>query len=190
MSLFALILFETLCASCTWISVSFSDFGSFHHNLLKHIAILFSLSSSSGTPIIQMLECLMLSQRSLKLLSLFKMFFFSLFALLIGWFPLFCLPDYLCIVLYHLVFYSFLLLCFLFQLLNSSFLIESFLFSSSLLKCSWFRSILSLIQLTFFLPVFWILYLVKCLFLFHYLYFRCFVSLFPLRVVPLPFHFA
>ena len=43
---------------------------------------------------------------------------------------------------YHLVCYSFLLVCFLFQLLNSSFLIGSFLFSSFLLKYSLITSLI------------------------------------------------
>ena len=44
--------------------------------------------------------------------------------------------------MYHLVCYSFLLVCFLFQLLNSSFLIGSFLFSSFLLKYSLITSLI------------------------------------------------
>ena len=41
----------------------------FIYNLFKNFLIPFLFSSSSGTPIIQMLVCLILSQRSLKLSS-------------------------------------------------------------------------------------------------------------------------
>ena len=54
----------------------------------------------SGTPIMRMLVFLMLSHRSFKMFSFFKICF-SL-AVLFGWF-LFYLPDHLGILLYHLV---------------------------------------------------------------------------------------
>ena len=50
----------------------------FSHTFLKYIFNLFSLSSPSGTPILQMFVCLMLSQKSLKLFSFFNLLFFLL----------------------------------------------------------------------------------------------------------------
>ena len=57
------------------------------------------------TPIMWMLICFMLFQRSLKLFSLFSFVF--LFAGLIGWFPLFCLPDNLCVIFSPFFFFFF-----------------------------------------------------------------------------------
>lgn len=45
---------------------------------------------------------------------------FFLFAIVIGWFPLFCLPNHLCILLYYLTCWKFLILYFLFLVLYSS----------------------------------------------------------------------
>ena len=48
--------------------------------------------SLTGTPIMEMLLCLMLFQRSLKLFQFLK--FVSLFVVLTGYFPLFYLPEH------------------------------------------------------------------------------------------------
>ena len=62
---------------------------------------LFSLSSPSGIPIVRILLCLILSQRSLKLLLFFSSFFYP--TILIGWFPQFCLPGHICVFKYYLI---------------------------------------------------------------------------------------
>ena len=79
----------------------------FSHNFFKYIFDPFFPSSPSGTTIIWILVHVMLSQRSIPLLLLF--------AILIGWIPIFSLPDHLGILLYHLVCYSFFLMCFTFS---------------------------------------------------------------------------
>src|SRR5574340_862104 len=61
----------------------------FNYNLFKNFLITFLFSSSSGTPTLQMLVCLILSQRSLRLSS-------DLFILL----TLFCSSE----VIYHFIF--------------------------------------------------------------------------------------
>ena len=70
------ILYGTLCASWTWVTISFPMWKVFHCNALKYFSYHFSFSSSSGVPIIQMLVPLMLSQKSLFPFILF--FFFIL----------------------------------------------------------------------------------------------------------------
>ena len=84
------ILFGTLWVSWTWVIMSFPTLGNFSTIISSSIfSWPFFLSSSSGTPMIQMLGHLTLRQRSLKLF-LFKSFFF---------FPL-------CIIyFYHSIFY-------------------------------------------------------------------------------------
>ena len=62
------------------------------------------LSSPSGTPIMQMLVCLMLFQRSLRLSS-----FFFLYSILWQLFPPFCPPGHLSVLLPQLFCYWFLL---------------------------------------------------------------------------------
>ena len=72
------ILYGTLCASWTWVTVSYPMLGKFSTIISSNIFSFF-FSSSSGTPIIRMLVHLMLSQRSLRLSSvLFILFFFIL----------------------------------------------------------------------------------------------------------------
>ena len=71
MGLFASILFGTLCASWTCMSISFTKLGKFSFTIFSNRFPFFcSLSSSSGTPMIQMLEPLKLSHKLLTL-SLF-----------------------------------------------------------------------------------------------------------------------
>ena len=75
--LLGFILPGTLCASWTWLTISFPMLGKFS----DIFSGLFFLSSLSGTPIIQLLVPLMLSQRSLRLFSFF-FFFHSFFYIL------------------------------------------------------------------------------------------------------------
>ena len=69
----------------------------------------FSLSTPSGPPITWMLVHLMLSQRSLRL-SYFYSFCF-LYSVLWWWFPPFCPPGHLSVLLPKLLCYLFLLVC-------------------------------------------------------------------------------
>ena len=64
------LLFWTLWVSCTCVTISFPILGKFSTIISSSIfSWSFFLSSSSGTPVIQMLGCLTLSQRSLRLSS-------------------------------------------------------------------------------------------------------------------------
>ena len=74
--LLGFILFGTLCISCILKSFSFFRFRKFSSIISSYtFSTFFSLSSPSGAPIMQMLVCLMLSQRSLKLSLFFKICF-------------------------------------------------------------------------------------------------------------------
>ena len=77
--LLGFILYSTHCAFCIWVSGSFSMLGKFFgYYLFKYFFWPFlSLSPSSGTSVIWMLVCLILSQSSLRLSS----FLFHLFSL-------------------------------------------------------------------------------------------------------------
>ena len=78
MFLLGFILPRTVCASWTWVAISFHMLGKFSTIIFSYIfSGPFSLSSS-GTPIMWMFLCLMLSQRSL-MLSSFLFILFSLF---------------------------------------------------------------------------------------------------------------
>ena len=73
------ILFGTLWVSWTWVIISFPILGKFSTIISSSIfSWSFFLSSSSGTPMIQMLGCLTLPQRSLRLSS-FLLIRFSFF---------------------------------------------------------------------------------------------------------------
>ena len=73
--LLGFILYGTLCASWTWLTISFSMLGKFSTLISSKVfSYPFFFSSSSGTPIIQMLVHLILSQRSLRLFILFTLF--------------------------------------------------------------------------------------------------------------------
>ena len=86
------ILFGTLWVSWTSVAISFPILGKFSTTISSSIfSRTFFLSSSSGTPMIQMLGHLTLSQRSLRLSSFLLILFSSLFHL----FPPFYLPPHL-----------------------------------------------------------------------------------------------
>ena len=106
--LLGFILHGTLCTSWTWLTISFPMFGKFSALTSSDI---FSdpFSSLPGTPIMWMLVRLMLSQRSLRL-SYFYSFCF-LYSVLWWWFPPFCPPGHLSVLLPKLLCYLFLLVC-------------------------------------------------------------------------------
>ena len=69
-------LYGTLCASWTWLTIPFSMLGKFPTIISSKIfSYPFFSSSSSGTPIIQMLLPLILSQKSLRLSSVLFILF-------------------------------------------------------------------------------------------------------------------
>ena len=73
------ILFGTLWVSWTWVIISFPILGKFSTIIYSSIfSWFFFLSSSSGTPMIRMLGCLIFSWRSLRLSS-FLLIHFSFF---------------------------------------------------------------------------------------------------------------
>ena len=73
---FGFILYGTLCASWTWLTIFFPMLGKFSTIISSNIfSVPFFFSSFSGTPIIQMLVHLMLSQRSLRLSSILLFLF-------------------------------------------------------------------------------------------------------------------
>ena len=77
--LLGFILPGSLCASWTWLTISFPMFGKFSAIISSNIfSGRFSLSCLSGTPRMRMFVCLMLSQRSL-MLSSFLFILFSIF---------------------------------------------------------------------------------------------------------------
>ena len=96
--LLGFILYGTLCASWTLLAISVYMLGKFSTLISSKIfSYPFFLFSSSGTPIFQMLVCLILSQRSLRLYSVLFILF-TLFCLQ-KLFPPFYLPVYWFILL-------------------------------------------------------------------------------------------
>ena len=85
------ILFGTLWVSWTWVAVSFPILGMSLTIIFSSIFSCPFFLSSSGTPMIRMLEHLMLSWRSLR----FSSFVFILFSFLLHLFPPFYLPLHL-----------------------------------------------------------------------------------------------
>ena len=118
--LLGFILPGTLCASWTWLTISFPMFGKFSSIITLNVfSGPFSLDSPSGTPIMRVLVHLMLSQRFPRLSSfLFILFFYILFcssdfrhSVLQVIYPFFCLSysaidSYQCIILLCLFFSS------------------------------------------------------------------------------------
>ena len=68
---------RTLWGSWTWVVISFPILGTFS-TLISSNIFSYSFSLHFGTPIIQMLVHLILSQRSLRLSSILFIFFFSI----------------------------------------------------------------------------------------------------------------
>jgi len=86
------ILFGTLWISWTWVPISFPILGKFSTIISSSIfSCPFFWSYSSGAPVVQMLQHLTLSQRSLSLSS----FLFILFSPMLHLFPPFYLPPHL-----------------------------------------------------------------------------------------------
>ena len=79
MFLLEFILYGSLCVSWSLLAISFSMLGKFSTIISSKIfSYPFFSSSSSGTPIIQMLVCVIWSQRSLRLSSALHSFYFIL----------------------------------------------------------------------------------------------------------------
>ena len=119
------ILFGTLWVSWTWVAISFLILGKFSTTISSSIfSWTFFLSSSSGTPMIQMLGHFTLSQRSLRLSSFILILFSSLLHLFLPSvfyliYPIFC---------FHYSTVGSLQSVFLSHLLHCSLYIDSFLF--------------------------------------------------------------
>ena len=91
------VLFRTLCVSWTWVAISFPILEKFSTiNSSSMFSWPFFLSSS-GTPMIRLLGCLTLSQRSLRLLLFLLILFSSLFHLFLP----FCLLPHFSYLLPH-----------------------------------------------------------------------------------------
>ena len=106
--LLGFILYGTLCACWTWLTISFSMLGKFTTIIsLKIFSYPFFFSSSSGTPIIQMLLHLILFQRSLRLSSV--PFILVLYSALQKLFPPVYLPAHWFVPLLQIFCYWFLL---------------------------------------------------------------------------------
>ena len=138
-----------LCPSWTYVSISFSRLSKVSTIISSNkFSIPCSLSSLYGSPVMQVLVCLMLPWRSLKVFSIFGFYLF-IFAVLIGSFLLLCLPNHWFDPLLQLIYCWFLQMYSLFQLLYFPFLTSSFLcFLISLLNFSLKSSILPLSSLS------------------------------------------
>ena len=98
--LFGLILNGTLYTSWTWMFVSFLKLGKLLAIIFSIMfSALFSLSSSSGTTLMQISVHLMLPQSSLKLSSFFCFSHFFLHSFPRQWFTPFYLPGHLHVLL-------------------------------------------------------------------------------------------
>ena len=114
--LLGFIQYGTLCASWAWMTISFPILGKFSTIIFQIFSQTLSFfSSSSGTPIIRMLVCLVLSQRSLRLSSILFILF-SLFCSLAIISTVLSSSSLIrssasVILLFLLVYFSFQLLC-------------------------------------------------------------------------------
>ena len=86
--LLGFILFGTLWVSWTWVIISFPILGKFSTIISSILSWSFFLSSSSGTPMIRMLEHLILSWRLLRLSSFLLIHFFFLIHLFLPFYLL------------------------------------------------------------------------------------------------------
>ena len=137
--LFGLILFETLCTSWTWMSVSSSRLKKFSAIMYSNMFLTsFSLSSPSRMPIMRILVCLMLSQRSLK--CSFHVFFL-IFSISYFHYSIFQLTDPF-LWSFSLLFVPASVSHFIFCILH---LWLFFIFSNSLLKTSDFSLCVSIL---------------------------------------------
>ena len=90
---FWFILFEPLRVSSSWVAISFPSLGKFSTIISSSIFSCLLFLFSSVTPMIRMLGCLTLSQRSLRLSSFLLILF--LFSSMLHLFPSFYLPPHL-----------------------------------------------------------------------------------------------
>ena len=127
MGLYALPGFIWINYSCSWINSFFSHNREvFNYNLFKYFLRPFLFLFGFWDPIVQMLVCLMLSQRSLRLSS----FLFIVFCLFCSSAVISTILSsaHLFVLLFQLFFYRFLLVYFPFQLLCCSSLFVLFKF--------------------------------------------------------------
>ena len=99
------ILSGILCASCTSVAISFPMLGKFS-TLIPSNNLLRPLLSFFWDPINQMLVCLIVFQRSLRLYSILSLFY--LYSVPQQLFPSFCLPAHLSILLLQFLTVSYL----------------------------------------------------------------------------------
>ena len=85
------ILFGTVWVSWTWMAVSFPILGKFSTIIFSSIFSWPFFLSSSGNPMVRMLGCLTLSQRSLRFSSFLLILFFSFLLHLFS--PLYFIPH-------------------------------------------------------------------------------------------------
>ena len=94
--LLGFVLYGTVCDSSTWVAISFPKLGKFSTKICcNSLSDPFSSSCSSGTPIIQTMLWLMLSQKSLW----WSISFFFLYSAPQQLFPPFCVPPHLSVLL-------------------------------------------------------------------------------------------
>ena len=119
------ILFVTLWVSWTWVAISFPTVGKFSTIISSSIFSWPFFLSSSGNPMVRMLGCLTLSQRSLRFSSFLLILFFSFLLHLFS--PLYFIPH-LSYPLPPLFYCWFPPECFWSHLLHYSLYIDAFLF--------------------------------------------------------------
>ena len=122
----------------------------FSYYFFTYMSVLFCLFSFVDF-IMQILVCLMLSQKPLKWYSLKKKQ--KLFSIQLGWFLLLCLSDCWSILPYQLIDYGFLLMYFSLQVLYFSAMIVYFYILWFLLKFSLCSSIILLRSVSIFMMI-------------------------------------